>query len=128
MPTTGPCTGGATCVEIIEDSSIPGCSRYTGMYSTTTGLYTDQVKIRLPPGWNTRTLEALQYALLHELGHGLGLGDHADGTNPCSDDDSVMHSPVACNDSTLSNTVTPTNSLPVTDAVYGGGPRTSCGF
>ncbi len=115
-------------MKVVQDDNLASgvCASTIETQVNSSGVITGEVVVRLGPGWRTYGFNALLYAILHEMGHYLGL-DH--NPNPCTDDDSVMFAPISsCNATGLTNIPKPSDTIPVNDGVYAGGSEAICGF
>jgi hypothetical protein len=126
------CGTGPACVRIDKTDlgndafGNPICAQGGGNYDTSTGYFSSAITITVGNSSSTASTARLQRTFAHELGHLFGLGH-----NLCAGPDSVMPTGVYACDSTsttVPDTTTTNDSLPMNSTSYGGGPRTACGF
>jgi hypothetical protein len=138
---TGTQCSGPFCI-LVGEAAIPGednvgpCAQTAvPTNSGSGGAATNATTVTLQTGYGTteswRTADPTQQrrTAAHELGHALGMDHPVNGEDCDSVNDSVMLDAITnCQDSTSGYSPTMSDTLPMTNTVYGTGSRSICGF
>jgi hypothetical protein len=133
--TTTPCSGSG-CIAVAQGTLVGKCAQTamttasnSGGEATNTTTITFTTGDGTIPTWTSADASRLQRTASHEFGHALGMDHPVHGTDCSAVGDAVMLDQVApCDAATSGYVPVISDTLPVLNTVYGGGPETKCGF
>jgi hypothetical protein len=120
---SSPCGSGSDCITVRELNIGNYCGTFEGAWDNN-GYFNADMFLNLSPSWQSYSSTGLQRTFVHELGHALGL----DNNQSCTVNQAAMNDTFDCLGTVSTVTSTFNDYRPVNNTVYGGKPKTSCGF